>query len=231
MITLGEYIKNNPKKVDVFIFRVIDRFTRNGILGYEQLKQRLLEQKVQPVDSYGIIQPSQNTLEHLHVEYPWSRISPSETTELVMAQEGKNEVNRILTRMIGSEINLVREGYHVGAPKEGFVNERIFVEGKKKPIQKADPCSSQFFIKMYELRALGTHSDQEIVDQINAMGYKSRVRNKWSKRKDKLIGTTGGMKLSVKRLQSYISNTIYCGVNKEKWLEKVSGVSGDINLE
>ncbi len=213
-----EYIKNKPHKVDIFIFRVIDRFTRNGTLGYEQLKQRLLSYNVQLIDSYGIIQPSQNTLEHLGVEYTWSQISPSETTELVMAQEGKNEVNRILTRMIGAEISLVREGYHVGPPREGFINEKIFVDGKKKPIQKADPAYAHFFIKMFELRASGAFTDQEIANQINAMGYSSRKRNRWSEDKEKIIGSTGGILLNVKHLQHIIANPIYCGINAGKWV-------------
>ena len=214
------YIKANPKKVDVLIFRAIDRFTRNGTLGYEILKQRLTDYGVQLIDGHGIIQPSKNTLEHLGVEYSWSKIFPSEITELVMAQQGKQEVNTILTRMIGAEIVLVRDGYHIGAPKEGFINGRTLVDGKKKSILMVDPKYAHFFIKMFELRALGTNTDQEIVDYINAMGYLSHTRNKWSKTKDKVIGSTGGLKLNVKHFQNVISNPIYCGINNEKWTVK-----------
>ena len=216
---LKAYIKKN-RNVKWCIIRCIDRFTRSGTLVYEMMKKDLADLGVQLIDSNGIIQPSKNTLEHLGIEYDWSRIRPSEITELVMAQQGKTEVNQILTRTIGAEIVLVREGYHIGNPNDGFINDKILTEGKKKPIQKADPNRAHFFIKIFELRALGTYTDQEIVDQINALGYRSIIRNKWSKNKDKIIGSTGNLELTVKHLQNIISNPIYCGVNNEKWLIK-----------
>ncbi len=212
------YLKKQPNKVDVLIVRAIDRFTRNGTLGYENLTKRLMEYNVRVVDSYGIIQQSKNTLEHLGVEYDWSRIRPSEITELVMAQQGKSEVNQILTRTIGAEIALVRDGYHIGQPREGFINSRMLVDGKKKPVQIPDPNSAHFFIKMFELRASGSFTDKEIVDQINALGYRSRTKHRWSKTKERIIGSTGGMKLNVKHFQHIIANPIYCGVNTQKWL-------------
>lgn len=212
------YFKKYPNKVDILIVRAIDRFTRNGTFGYENLNQRLKEYKVKLIDSNGIIQPSKNTLEHLDIEYEWSRVRPSEITELIMAQQGKSEVNQILTRTIGAEIALVRNGYHIGPPREGFINDKIIIDGRKKPIQKADPNNAHFFVKMFELRAIGTYTDQEIVEQINAMGYRSRIRNRWSKTKENSIGTSGGLKLNIKHLQNVISNPIYCGVNNGKWL-------------
>lgn len=210
------FIKNNPGKVDFLIVRAIDRFTRNGTLGYESLKQRLAEYGVGLIDSNGIIQPSKNTLEHLGVEYDWSRIRPSEITELVMAQQGKNEVNQILTRMIGAEIALVREGYKVRPPNDGYKNSRIFVNGKKKIVQIPDPERAHFFIKMFEMSI--THTDQEVVDYVNAMGYRTKSRNLWSKSKDRIIGQTEGKKLTTKRLQAIRQRPIYCGINTEKWL-------------
>ncbi len=211
------YIKSHPNKVKFLIFRAIDRFTRNGTLGYESLKQRLAQYGVSLIDANGVIQPSKNTLEHLDVEYDWSITRPSEITELVMAQQGKSEVNTILTRMIGAEINLVREGYKVRQADDGYLNERVFIEGKKKIIQVSDPKRAKFFIKMFEMSI--THTDQEVVDYVNAMGFRSKEQKMWSKSKTKIIGTRGGTKLSVKRLQEYKSRTIYCGVNAEKWLK------------
>ncbi len=211
------YIKSHPNKVKFLIFRAIDRFTRNGTLGYESLKQRLAQYGVSLIDANGVIQPSKNTLEHLGVEYDWSITRPSEITELVMAQQGKSEVNTILTRMIGAEINLVREGYKVRQADDGYINEKVFVEGKKKVIQKPDPIRAKFFIKMFDMSI--TNTDQEVVDHINAMGYRSKEQKMWSKSKTKIIGTKGGVRLTVKRLQEYRKRTIYCGVNNEKWLK------------
>lgn len=211
------YIKSHPNKVNFLIFRAIDRFTRGGTLGYESLKQRLAQYNVEIIDSYGVIQPSKNTLEHLGLEYGWSRIRPSEITELVLAQQGKNEVNQILTRMIGAEINLVRDGYKVRQENDGYINQKIFVEGKKKVIQVPDPVRAPYFIKMFEMSV--THTDQQIVDYVNAMGYKSKEQKIWSKAKDRILGTRGGMKLTIKQLQKIRQRPIYCGINTEKWLE------------
>jgi hypothetical protein len=212
------FIKKSPQKIDYLIFRAIDRFSRNGTLGYENLKKQLADYNVQLIDSNGIIQPTKNTLEHLGLAYDWSITRPSEITELVMAQQGKNEVNQILTRMIGQEVNLVREGYKVRQENDGFINNKIFVDGKKKVIQIPDPNRAEFFIKMFEMSA--THTDQEIVDYINAMGYRSKIFKQWSKSKDKVIGARGGIKLTVKQLQKIRQRTIYCGINTEKWVEK-----------
>ncbi len=211
------YIKKHPNKVNFLIVRAIDRFTRNGTLGYESLKQKLAQYGVDLIDSYGIIQPSKNTLEHLGVEYNWSRIHPSEITELVMAQQGKSEVSQILTRMIGAEINLVRDGYKVRQKDDGYINEKIYVDGKKKVIQKPDPLRAHFFIKMFEMSI--TNTDQQVVDYINAIGYKSEETKMWSKGKDRIIGTRGGIKLTVKQLQKIRQRPIYAGINAEKWLE------------
>lgn len=210
------YLKGHPQKVDVLIVRAIDRFSRSGTFGYEALKQKLAEKGVALVDSYGVIQPQKNTLDHLGVEYSWSKVSPSEISELVMAHQGKNEVNQILTRMIGAEISLVREGYKVRPPNDGFLNKRVFVDGKKKVIQEADPARAPFFVKMFEMSA--THSDQEVVDYVNLMGYRSKPQNKWSKSRDRIIGTSKGIELTVKQLQKIRQRPIYCGINNEKWL-------------
>ncbi len=210
------YIKKHPNKVKFLIVRAIDRFTRNGTLGYESLKQKLAQYGVVLIDSNGIIQQSKNTLEHLGVQYDWSITHPSEITELVMAQQGKNEVNQILTRMIGAEINLVRDGYKVRQPDDGYVNQKVYIEGKKKVIQIPDPKRSHFYIKMFEMSL--THTDNQIVDHINAMGYRSKETNVWSKSKDRIIGTRSGIKLTVKQLQKIRQRPIYAGVNTEKWL-------------
>ncbi len=212
------FIKKSNKKIDYLIFRAIDRFTRNGTLGYETLKQLLAKYGVELIDANGVIQPSKNTLEHLGMEYDWSRIYPSEISELVMAQQGKNEVNVILTRMIGSEINLVREGYKVRQADDGYINQKVFVENKKRVIQVPDPERAHYFAKMFELRASGAFSDIQIVGKLNAMGYRSRDRKHWSKDKSKVIGSRGRLKLTVKKLQSIIKRPIYCGINIEKWV-------------
>ena len=211
------FIDKHPGQVKYYIFRVIDRFTRGGTFVYETMKQELTKRGVEMIDSYGIIQPSKNTLEHLGVAYDWSKNNPSEITELVMANQGKQFVTDMLTRTIDRQIALTREGYHTGVNDDGYINKKVFVEGKKKTIQSHDPERAKYFIEMFNLRAEGVYSDEQIVDKLNSMGFRTRIKNRWDKHHEKAIGQIGGVKLSVKKLQSYIQKPIYCGMVCEKW--------------
>jgi DNA invertase Pin-like site-specific DNA recombinase len=84
-----DFLDANPGKVRRYLFRSIDRFTRGGTYTYEMMKRELAKRGVEMVDSYGIIQPSKNTLEDLGIEYDWSKYYPSEITESVMATTAK----------------------------------------------------------------------------------------------------------------------------------------------
>ena len=211
-----DYIKKHPGYVDYYVFKCIDRFTRRGTGGYEEMRKRLLDHRVNMIDVAGIIQPSKNTLEHLGESYDWSESRPSEITENVLATTAKQEVTTILTRMIGKEIELTRLGYRMRRPPDGFVNGKIYVDGKKRAIQTPDTIRAKFFIAMFESRARGT-PDPETVEKINALGYKSKLQNKWNKEHNKIVGHTGGVKLTVKQLQRVIQNPAYAGIVCEKW--------------
>jgi DNA invertase Pin-like site-specific DNA recombinase len=212
-----DYLKANPGKVDYFVFRVIDRFTRGGSYSYEGIKKRLAACGVVMIDTYGVIQPVKNTLEHVGFEYEWSRTSPSEIAETVIANTAKAEVTNILTRLIGREIELTNQGFQIGQPADGCLNKRIVIDGKRKVIQVPDPERAKFFIEMFNLRAAGTHTDREIVKRINAMGYRTKIHNRWDKAHEKVVGSTGGVPLTVKHLQEFIRRPIYCGIVCEKW--------------
>ncbi len=217
-----DYIKDEVKrgvKVHNYLFKSIDRFTRDGAVTFEEMKDRLILLGVNPVDAYGVIQPKQNTLAHLGFEYKWSMKSPTATAQLMEAQRAKDEVTDILTRMVGAEITLVREGYKVRPPTDGFLNSHIMVDGKKKVIEEPDPIRAKYFIEMFNLLESGTLSDQEVVDRINAMGYRSKQRNIWNKEHTKIIGHTGGLQLNVKQLQRITRKTIYAGYKCEKWTD------------
>ena len=211
------YIKKHPNEVDYFVFRVIDRFTRGGSLSYETIKAELAKYNVELIDSYGVIRPSINTLEHLGVEFSWSKYSPSEITEIVLANSGKAEVTNILTRMIGSEISLTRDGYKSGPPDDGYLNKKTRINNKKKTVQIPDPERSLYYIEIFNLRASNLYTDEEIVAKLNAMGFKTRIRNIWNTTKEETIGTKGGKPLCVKQLQRIIKRSIYCGVIMHKW--------------
>ena len=212
-----DYIEQNPGKVNYFVFRVIDRFTRGGSFSYEGIKKRLAGHGVEMIDTYGVIQPMKNTLEHVGFEYDWSRTSPSEIAETVIANTAKAEVTNILTRMIGREIELTNEGFKIREAADGYQNKKVFIAGKKKVIQIPHPERSKFFFEMFNLRAAGTHTDKEIVNRINAIGYRTNIHHRWDRAHEKVIGSTGGVPLTVKRLQEVICRPIYCGIMCEKW--------------
>jgi site-specific DNA recombinase len=211
------FLDKNPGEVSHYIFRSIDRFTRGGSFAYETMKRALAARGVEMVDSYGIIQPTKNTLEDLGFEYEWSKSSPSEIAEVVVASSAKQEVTNILTRLIGQEIRLTQRGYKMRAPQDGYLNEKVYVEGKKRTIQVPDPERARFFVEMFALRASGQLTDKEIVAQINAMGYRSKIHNRWDSAHERIIAKTGGKPLTVKRFQEIIKRPIYCGIVYEKW--------------
>lgn len=210
------FIKKHPGLVDYYVFRSIDRATRAGSGEYERMKMELGKCGVSMLDTYGVIQPMKNTLEDEGFQYEWSKFYPSEVAESVIATSSKQEVTGILTRMIGEEIRLTQQGYRARRSTDGYKNQKVFIMGKNKTIQIPDEERAKFFISMFELRAQGL-PDQEIVDRINAMGYRSVFQKKYDKAKKKIIGQTGGILLTVKQLQRIITNTIYAGVLCEKW--------------
>lgn len=211
------YIKAHPGLIDHYVFRSIDRLTRAGSGTYEDMKKELAKYGVALIDTYGVIQPTTNTLEDTGFKYPWSVFSSSEITETVMATNAKQEVTQILTRMIGQEIRLTTQGYRTRRAADGYTNKKIIVEGgKKKTIQIPHPERAKFFIAMFELRIQGL-SDPDVVDRINAMGYRTPFYTRWDKRHEKIIGQKGGNPITVKQFQRYIQNTIYAGVLCEKW--------------
>jgi len=211
------FLDAHPGQVRYYVFRAIDRFTRGGTGMYEQMKAALARRGVELVDSMGVIQPVKNTLEHVGFEYEWSRVSPSEVAEAVLATTAKAEATTILTRLIGQEIRLTQHGYKIREAVDGYRNERIQVDGKRRVVQVPDPERAHFYRAMFELRAEGQLTDAQIVERINAMGFRSRVRNRWDPSHQRVIAKCGGIKLSVKRYQEIIKRPIYCGVVWEKW--------------
>jgi len=206
------------KDIDTVIVGDIDRFTRGGTEIYLQLKRRLRELNVCLVDTTGIIQPERNRLEHLGVEYQWSMESPSHYAEIFMAEKARSEASDILTRTIGQQIQLTRDGYQCRAPNFGYQNQKIVtVDGKKKTIMVPHDTESSWIIRMFELKADGSWRDDAICEAINAMGYRSRLMNLFDKDTRRVVGQTGGKPLEVKQLNRYISKTIYCGVRCELW--------------
>lgn len=218
-----DFLDTHPGEVQHYIFRSIDRFTRSGSVTYGNMKQELARRGVAMEDSNGIIQPTKNTLDYLGIgiSYDWSMQSPSEISEVVMATTAKGEITTILTRLIGQEIELARQGYVVRAPQDGYVTKKVLVEGKKKTIAVPDPDRAKYYAAMFEMRALGQYTDREIVERINAMGYRTKQFNRWDKKHQKIIGQSGSRPLTIKHLQVIIKNAAYCAVIIEKWTKNL----------
>ena len=216
-----DYCKNPANDIQLVIIKSIDRFTRGGSYFYDHLKMQLVKYGVKLVDIYGIIGNQEvNTLEHLNVKYSWSVYSPTKKTEMLEAERAKDEMRDIMTRMIGAEIRYVRLGFRVRQPPFGYVNEKVETSHGKRVILKPHPQESEWIKKMFELRARGTLNDQQIVDEVNALGFRSRkMYRRNPKDRTKIIGEIGNKPLTVKHLWIYIQNPIYAGINIEKWTE------------
>lgn len=214
-----DYCLNKNNQISYFMVKSIDRFTRGGSKFYAKLKDQLDDHNIQLIDTYGIIGESKiNTLDHLGVKYKWSVFSPTYKSEILEAERAKDEVRDILTRMIGAEIEYVRLGYAVRQPPYGFMNSKAETIHGKRTILKPEPFESKHIITMYELRASGNKTDQEIVEIINEMGFRTReisIHSKDDRRK--IIGKRGGKPMTVKLLQKYIRKPIYAGYKYDKW--------------
>lgn len=214
---LFEFLQDNPD-IKYVIVGDIDRFTRGGTEIYLSLKRQLRALNVALIDATGIIQPERNRLEHLDVEYQWSIDSPSRYAEIFMAEKARAEASDILTRTIGQQIQLTREGYQCRSANFGYRNEKITTEdGKKKTIMVPHEVEAVWIRRMFELKADGGWRDDAICEAINAMGYKSRRMNIYDKKTRRVIGKTPAKNLDVKQLGRFLSRTIYCGVRCENW--------------
>lgn len=215
-----DYCKKSPKKIKFAFIKSIDRGTRAGAVIYGLLKTSLSEIGVMLIDTYGIIgTQTVNTLEHLNVKYPWSEYSPTWISELLEAERAKSEVRDIQTRMIGAAIRYIRLGYWRGSTPLGFIAIKIDTPHGKRFVLRPHPEEAKWFVRMFELRAQGC-TDQEIVKEVNKMGFITRTRYYRDKEdRSKIIKIMGNCKLNIKRLLKYIQTPLYAGVNTEKWLQ------------
>lgn len=215
------YCKDPKNGIQLFVIKSIDRFTRGGSYFYDHLKMQLTRYGVKLVDIYGIIGNQEvNTLEHLGVEFPWSVYSPTKKSEILEAERAKDEIRDILSRMIGAEIRYVRMGYRIAIPPFGYQNEKVETPHGKRVILAPNSKEAKWIIKMFDLRIRGSMSDQQIVDEINNLGFKTRKQYKRNpKDKTQILGTTGDKPLTLKQFWKHIENPVYAGVFSHKWTQ------------
>lgn len=213
-----EHCKANPA-IEVVLIKAIDRFTRGGSAAYIKLKEQLDNLSVTLIDTFGIIDSRRvNTLEHTGFNYYWSDYSPSFKSEILEAEHAKDELRDIMTRMIGAEIRYTQLGYWMRQPPYGFTSEIVETNHGKRVILKPHLEESPFIIRVLEMRAQGIYSNQEIADELNRLGFKTRVsyvRDKYDPSKVKRI--LGSKPMDVKMVDRITRRLIYAGVIKEKW--------------
>ena len=215
------YCQDPKNDVQLFLIKSIDRFTRGGAEVYAHLKKQLDFANVRLIDNYGVISHNLiNTLEHLDIEYKWSKYSPSQKSEYLEAERAKDELRDILTRMIGAEVRYTRLGYWMRQSPLGFDSQKIETKHGKRSILVPHPKESIFVKRIFELRALGVMSDKEIIDDLNLRGFQTRIHYVRSKHdRTKIIGKRGGNKLDKDAMDLLLINPIYAGIIKEKWTD------------
>lgn len=210
-----EFCKKHPGIQRAYV-KCLDRFTRGGADAYIELTKALSAQGVFVIDVYGIASDKQtNTMEHLGKKYKWSVFRPSYKAELLEAEKAKDEFRDIMTRLTTGSVNRVREGYAIGSPGYGYINQRIENEnGRKVYILVPHPEEAKYIRRMFELKAEGK-TEAEIVEAINGMGFLTRTRYRRKKEGLRIVraGKIGNVPLSKKQLENFLKNPIYCGVS------------------
>ena len=211
--------KDRSKGFQVVLIKSIDRFTRGGGDYYSPLKRQLTRLGIALEDMYGVIGKQQiNTLEHTGFKYYWSEFNPTQKSEYLEAERAKDEMRDIMSRMIGAEIRYTQLGYWMRRPHYGFRSVKIDTKNGKRTILKPDKNEAKFIIRLFEMRAAHVYTNQQIADELNSMGFRSRVtivRDKYDRTKIKR--QIGGRKMTAKMIDQYTSKLVYCGIIKEKW--------------
>ncbi len=221
-----EYVRNHPElNIKFVVFSFFDRFTRGGAEIYIPLKKLFQELGVTLLDTGGVISAEvNNTLEHLGKSYKWSVYSPSEKGEILKAEEDKSSTRDMLSRLIGSEISYVREGYANGPAELGYRNIKVDTEEGKRTVREPNPPESEWVKKIYELSAQHV-PEERIVEIVNLMGFKTRTMKKRDRLdRKKIIGLIGGRPLKDYMIPRILEKPIYAGINVHKFLLKGEAV-------
>jgi len=217
------YLFTHQEKVGYVIVFDISRLTRGGSLSYNKITEKIRGLGIEVKDTQGVIQEEINLMpEHgdLANDYRFSKKRPSKISEGVVAEAKQDVIDDQLRRLIGREMELTKAGYWIGTYPYGFITQKQKDTGvgtKKKTILVPNGDEAHFIRQIFELRAEGILTDKQIVEKINKMGYKSRVRNKWAKDNITLIGTQGGKPLILEQMKKYLEMPVFAGIIRKKW--------------
>lgn len=211
-----EYCRQSPVFIKYVIVKSIDRFTRAGSQVYMVLKSQFEACGTTIIDTEGVIGGKViNTLEHIGLEYDFSKQNPSEVQEKQKADEAHTERDKILIRLLGASGRYTIKGYATLPAAFGLKTIKVDNDDGERKIYAASPPESEWIQTMFRLRLEGKN-DQEVVDLVNNMGYVSRERK--IRVDKKVVGKKGLKKLTAKQLNKYLSHPVYAGVNNEKRL-------------
>ncbi len=215
------YLYAHKGTINSIVVMSIDRLTRGGSESYNQISDQFRSLGVTVRDTTGIIQESINRMEQygdLADNYKFAKKRPSKISETVIADSKQDQIDDTLVRLIGRQIDLTAQGYWIGTYPQGYISSKEYVGGdKKKTVLRPHPIESKWVQMIFKLRAEGILSDEQICEEVNALGYKSRSRRKMDLSGERVIGTLGGQKLNIKALQKIILHPLYAGYVVKKW--------------
>ncbi len=216
---IANYNPKNPlKKITYLLFMDFKRQGRSGVLFYADLKRQLAKLGVSPLDSTGIIsEEKRNTLESFGVKYSWSEYQPTEKSEYLAAEEARDNFRDIMTQLIGAEINYARLGYIIRNSLFGFQNEKVDTPHGKRVVLKPHPIEYPWMVTIFERLLEGRKTDDEIIAEVNLMGFTTRTR-KGRDANGNVTNVRGGKPLTPRLLNFFKTKTDYAGVNNEKWV-------------
>lgn len=192
-------------KADYFVIFDLDRFSREWYASYKIMKENLASHGISLIDSKNVIGESRMAVQNENFDmskYKWAKENPTEMSEMVYSAQAEIEGKKILQRTISQSIRLVQQWFWVRSAVIWFQNKKVKVDGKKRTILEPHPIESRWFKHMFELRAEGILSDEDIVKEVNRLWYRS-----WKR----------GIQLTVKQMQAYTKKPIYAGVLVEEW--------------
>lgn len=94
----------------------------------------------------------------------------------------------IMSRMVGAEIRYTQLGYWMRQPPYGFKSVKIDTKNGKRVILKSDKNEAKYVTRLFEMRAAHVYTNQQIADELNSMGFRTRVtvvRDKYDRTKIK----------------------------------------------
>jgi len=193
------------------------------VMHYELQKRKFAAVGCTIHDVKGIIQPATNSLAGTggqfggDFQYEWSVFSPSEKAEVMEAQMAKDEARKILARTVPAQIRNAQTGRTNRVAPFGFRNVKtIDASGKPQPSKEPEEKEAFFVRKIFEGMAAGKDI-RRLCDEINALGYRSRGRRKWSADYSQVVGNSGHLPLTPWKAQKMVERTVYAGFITEKW--------------